>query len=357
MSIEETSENLTLRTFSNRKTSPSISKIALMGILTAVETVTTAMIQIPIPATSGYFNIGDGIIYFVALLFGPNIGFFVGGVGAALSDLITGYAIYAPATFIGKGLEGFVCGWIFFKLKKSQFLDKNWQLFVALLGIGIGVIMIVVDYVVTSGDLLSGWVLLLITLILVGTIFIIGFWFQKEVAQKIIAITPGGVIMVAGYFLYESYIIRVGVPAAMAEFPFNVLQVTIGILIALPLSTALQKFVQQLDFQQEEASDTKFHVQPLTAGVFGLLLTPVFYLLSYLSEQYPGTAVDPAFILYMIFLGIIFIMIILISLIGILTAIKTKTQQLSIILSVLALAILGILSYFFFVNIKTIFFS
>lgn len=163
--------------------------------------------------------------------------------------------------------------------------------------------------------------------------------------------------MVAGYFLYESYIIRVGVPAAMAEFPFNVLQVTIGILIALPLSTALQKFVQQLDFQQEEASDTKFHVQPLTAGVFGLLLTPVFYLLSYLSEQYPGTAVDPAFILYMIFLGIIFIMIILISLIGILTAIKTKTQQLSIILSVLALAILGILSYFFFVNIKTIFFS
>ncbi len=94
--------------------------IAIIGIFTALETIMTATVAIPIPASTGYFNIGEGIIYFVSILFGPYIGAFVGGVGAAFADILGGYAIFAPGTFIAKGAEGFVVGLLFKKLKEKR---------------------------------------------------------------------------------------------------------------------------------------------------------------------------------------------------------------------------------------------
>ena len=32
---------------------------------------------------------------------------------SALADIIAGYAFYAPITFIVKGLQGYICAWIF----------------------------------------------------------------------------------------------------------------------------------------------------------------------------------------------------------------------------------------------------
>ena len=45
----------------------------------------------------------------------------------------------------------------------------------------------------------------------------------------IIAMSIGGIQMVLGYFLYQQFILGV---AALAEIPFNVLQMLIGITIA-----------------------------------------------------------------------------------------------------------------------------
>ena len=49
-----------------------IAAIAVMGALTTVATMT---IQVPFPATGGYFNLGDTVVVATALLlFGPIIG-------------------------------------------------------------------------------------------------------------------------------------------------------------------------------------------------------------------------------------------------------------------------------------------
>ncbi|MCM1506110.1 MAG: ECF transporter S component [Ruminococcus flavefaciens] len=85
-----------------------IRLLTLTGMLTALTTVATIVIQIPTP-TKGYVNLGDTIVNISAWILGGMYGGFAGGVGSALADIITGYAIYAPATLIIKFLMAFAC--------------------------------------------------------------------------------------------------------------------------------------------------------------------------------------------------------------------------------------------------------
>ena len=65
----------------------AVFKIIAIAIFAAlVFVVTTQIPPIPIPATSGYFNIGETTIYIAALIFGPLVGALAGGLGSALSD-------------------------------------------------------------------------------------------------------------------------------------------------------------------------------------------------------------------------------------------------------------------------------
>ena len=70
--------------------------------------------MIPIPATSGYFNLGETLIYIAALLFGPFVGA-IAGAGATISDALVA-AQYAPGTFTIKAIEGFFVGFLYKKL-------------------------------------------------------------------------------------------------------------------------------------------------------------------------------------------------------------------------------------------------
>ena len=48
----------------------------------------TTAIRIPIPASGGYFNLGDTFVMAAALLYGPLVGGAVGLIGPALADAI-----------------------------------------------------------------------------------------------------------------------------------------------------------------------------------------------------------------------------------------------------------------------------
>ena len=86
--------------------------ISMIGIFIALNFVVTYWIQIPVPATGGYINIGDITVMFTALLFGPIIGGIAGGVGPMLADVFSPWIVYAPATLLIKGIEGFLIGFI-----------------------------------------------------------------------------------------------------------------------------------------------------------------------------------------------------------------------------------------------------
>lgn len=85
----------------------------------ALVAVCTMLIKIPVPATGGYVNFGDIMIFVVSIILGKKKGFLAGAFGSCIADILMGYIIFAPGTFIIKGIEGLLCGLIYEKLKEK----------------------------------------------------------------------------------------------------------------------------------------------------------------------------------------------------------------------------------------------
>jgi len=102
--------------------SSEVKQLVNVGIIAAFATlafVGTTIIRIPIPATGGYFNLGDTFVMIAALLYGPIIGGLVGFIGPALADAI-GFPQFILATAVVKGLEGVVVGAIGGRTQKTH---------------------------------------------------------------------------------------------------------------------------------------------------------------------------------------------------------------------------------------------
>lgn len=83
-----------------------------VGIVAAFATlafVGTTVIRIPIPATGGYFNLGDTFVMAAALLYGPWVGALVGLIGPAAADAV-GFPQFILATGVVKFCEGGLVG-------------------------------------------------------------------------------------------------------------------------------------------------------------------------------------------------------------------------------------------------------
>ncbi len=87
--------------------SPKIKKIVVAALLAALTCISTMIIKIPSPL-KGYINLGDCIVLVSGWLLTPSWGFLAAGLGSALADILSGYIIYAPATFLIKGLMALV---------------------------------------------------------------------------------------------------------------------------------------------------------------------------------------------------------------------------------------------------------
>ncbi len=79
-----------------------IKRLTVSALLCAFTCIATMLIRIPTP-TKGYVNLGDCIVNISGWLLGPAYGAAAGGVGSALADLFAGYTIYAPVTLVIKG--------------------------------------------------------------------------------------------------------------------------------------------------------------------------------------------------------------------------------------------------------------
>lgn len=98
----------------------NLKKLILAALFAALSCVATMSIRIPTPGTSGYIHPGDAIVILSGVILGPVWGFLAGGIGSALSDLIGGYFIYVPITFVIKGLVALASGLLYQKVGKNQ---------------------------------------------------------------------------------------------------------------------------------------------------------------------------------------------------------------------------------------------
>lgn len=81
----------------------NILKIATGGVLAALILILTMLVSIPLPGGHGYINLGDAGVLTAAYMLGGLWGAVVAGVASALGDILLGWTLYAPATFVIKG--------------------------------------------------------------------------------------------------------------------------------------------------------------------------------------------------------------------------------------------------------------
>ena len=100
----------------NKKT----KHIVTTSLFAAFVCVSTMVIRIPTPSTGGYIHPGDALVIMSGIMLGPYYGFLAASIGSAMADLIGGYFIYIPITFVIKGLIAYLAGTCFKKMDKTK---------------------------------------------------------------------------------------------------------------------------------------------------------------------------------------------------------------------------------------------
>ncbi len=150
---------------------------------------------VALPAGIGNINLADSMLLFCAMLMGPIPALIAGIIGATLGDLAAGYAIYIPATLLIKAGMALLL-WLMWRLLKDLH------------------------------DMLR---------------FVIG----GVVAE---------LFMVAGYFVYESTLLGLGLGAA-ANIPANLLQGAIAIGLSVGVYSVFKKTNLTRQFEAPKLPD------------------------------------------------------------------------------------------------------
>ena len=222
-----------------------------MALSTALVLAATVIINIYVPATRGYFNLGETMIYLVALLFDPLTAAFAGGVGSALADVVLGYTIYAPATLVIKAAEGALASTLVRRLRGRQrgifalSMGTVAAYFVVILVIGytlfVGEVELTLSGLLTLKGFIEPTSWILIASAAIATPLYILIRKKGEIGLILISLLSAGSIMILGYYLYEQLILGY---YALAEVPVNLGQVVMGIAVAIPTYTLITKYTR-----------------------------------------------------------------------------------------------------------------
>lgn len=97
-----------------------LKKIVTSALFAALACVATMAIRIPTPGTSGYIHPGDAVVILSGVILGPGWGLLAAGIGSAMADLLGGYFIYVPITFVIKGAVAFAAGTVYRKIGNTE---------------------------------------------------------------------------------------------------------------------------------------------------------------------------------------------------------------------------------------------
>lgn len=229
-------------------------RAARLALSTALVTAATAALSIYVPATRGYFNLGETMVYFTALLLGPAVGAFAGGVGSALADIILGYTIYAPATLVIKAAEGaaagFLARWLMGRERAgilaalSLLVAAGYLLLVLVLGLTLftGEVEVSLAAVAAVSGSIPPLVWFPAAVAAAATPLYLSVRSKRAEGLLVLVLLVSGLIMVSGYYIYEQFILGY---YALAEVPVNLGQVVLGAAVAIPLYRGVQRILSK----------------------------------------------------------------------------------------------------------------
>lgn len=227
-------------------------QLSQTAISTALVTAVTMIFVIYVPQSTGFFNLGEAMVYISAILFGPIVGSFAGGVGSMLADLLLGFWEFAPATLVGKFLEGGIVGFLSHNKPKPP-SRRLWKALTIIIGITVGIILSATGpSLISSLPLVFWYVLGGLAAFLIA---ITGFILEPELGWLVLSILLGGSVMVLTYYIWEAFLILplFGTPViAIAEIPVNIGQMAMGLIIAVPITKIVLRSIPLLKNENHE---------------------------------------------------------------------------------------------------------
>ncbi|MBO3443264.1 ECF transporter S component [Clostridium sp. CCUG 7971] len=142
-------------------------------------------IKLPISINGGLIHLGNTMLFISAIVFGKKKGAISGAFGMALFDLVSGWTMWAPFTFIVRGIMGYIIGSI------------SWS----------------------SGKC------------------------GNNTVTNIFAIIISGIWMLVGYYITE-VILYGNLTVPLTSIPGNITQVVIGLIIGLPIAKVIKKYIR-----------------------------------------------------------------------------------------------------------------
>ena len=130
------------------------TKILVMNALFIALTLVATMfinIRLPFIGNGGLIHLGNVPLFIAAMVYGKKTGAIAGAFGMTLFDLISGWTLWAPFTFIIVGTMGFVIGVITERMKEKPMLAY----FIA---VAVALVIKIVGYYFTEVILYGNWI-------------------------------------------------------------------------------------------------------------------------------------------------------------------------------------------------------
>ncbi len=86
--------------------SSKTSRIVVTAMMMCLIMVAIFIFRIPIPFTQGYVNLSDAVIFLSVIMLGWKYGMAAAALGSMMGDIIGGFAMWAPWTFLYKRNDG-----------------------------------------------------------------------------------------------------------------------------------------------------------------------------------------------------------------------------------------------------------
>ena len=163
-----------------------VSEIVSIGVLSCLVLIGTFInIQLPIASQGGLVHFGTAIAVIAVIVYGRKVGMLAGAIGMTLFDILGGWFLWAPATFVARIGLGFILGTI------AYLNNKN----------------------------------------------------GKSFLNNFIGLVAGGLWMVFVYYVFESVLYNNWI-AAIGSIPGNVSQLVLAAVVGIPCGMLLKKYIK-----------------------------------------------------------------------------------------------------------------
>lgn len=130
------------------------SELTIDAIFIALVLVATWLINIrlPLAGAGGLIHLGNVPLLVAAMMYGRKTGAIAGAFGMGLFDIMSGWAAWAPFTFVIVGAMGFVAGWFAEVQPIKNVHINNIAAVICAMAIKVG------GYYIAEGILFGNWI-------------------------------------------------------------------------------------------------------------------------------------------------------------------------------------------------------